>query len=941
METFTHPARALLALAMMLPGACELYAATAVQEAVAAADTVQFGSPVEVSPGLVQFAPDGVSPAPSTSSRVEPLGTSLGTNAIRQQTQLEPLSATQMEEIKRQDALGQSSQSKGRLRIGIGRTLDKPLTVNLSTAPASEWVSVANGWRIWLVSVTSPGAEGIRVHLENIKLPDGARLVAYAPAKPQAGPAITAQTLRSATEAWAETILGERLVVECQLPPQADPSAVSFTITEISQIYLSLATALGTRSPCENDVTCYAAWATAASGVARIEFIDSGSAYLCTGCLLTTVPATYVPYFLTANHCVTTPTIASTLELWWFYQSSNCNGPAPALDSVPHTAGGADYLAGSSENDFTFLHLRMAPPAGAAFLGWSTANPASATTLTGIHHPGGDIKKISFGGQNSLDLDFRYVRWSSGVTEPGSSGSPLFNASQQVLGQLWGGSSACDNPTGLDHYGRFDLTYNSIAQWLYPPVNNVCGGAVALTDNVYYVQNTMGASDDATPCAGTVYKGIWFTFRASVTGMVTIDTCPSDFDTLLEVFTGSCGALTSIGCDNDSCGNLKSSLTFPTLAGTVYHICAGGYGGNSGNLHVRAHVAAAPISVIGLAGNMAFGSVPATQTATQHLVITNRGTATLNVSGISYPAGFSGAWSGSISPLSSHSVAVLFNPTDQGGYGGSVVVSSDASLGSGSVPISGTGYWPLTNAWSIWWQHTNGTLARWSMLGSTNVSTTRLSPPSAGTGWRVAGTADFNADQQTDLLFESTRGAVAAWLMNDANQQSASYLTPGSTDPAWQIAGTGDIKNDGQRDILWQKSDGSIAAWLMSGFTAQSIRFNPASTDPSWRLAGSGQFNNDSQTDLLWQNRDGRLAVWFMNTTNRVGTSYLSPSQVDPNWRLVGVVDSLNGDGQPGLLWEHTNGGLAYWQMAGTNCVHSGRLYPAAVDPAWQIVGPK
>src|SRR5262249_10234234 len=111
METFTRPARALLALAVMLPGVCELYAATAVQEPMAA-DTVQFGSPVEVSPGLVQFAPEQASPAPPASSRVEPLGILAGTNAIRQQALLTPLSAAQAEELKRQDALEQSSQSK-------------------------------------------------------------------------------------------------------------------------------------------------------------------------------------------------------------------------------------------------------------------------------------------------------------------------------------------------------------------------------------------------------------------------------------------------------------------------------------------------------------------------------------------------------------------------------------------------------------------------------------------------------------------------------------------------------------------------------------------------------------------------------------------------------------------------------------------------------------
>jgi hypothetical protein len=177
--------------------------------------------------------------------------------------------------------------------------------------------------------------------------------------------------------------------------------------------------------------------------------------------------------------------------------------------------------------------------------------------------------------------------------------------------------------------------------------------------------------------------------------------------------------------------------------------------------------------------------------------------------------------------------------------------------------------------------------------------------------------------------------------MTGTSQQSASYLTPSTTDPAWQIVGTGDFNNDGQRDVLWQKTDGSIAVWLMNGLTAQSVRFNPLSTDPSWRLAGSGQFNNDSQTDLLWQSKDGRLAVWFMNGTNRVGTASLSPSQVDPNWRLAAIVDDLNGDGQPGLLWQHLNGGLALWQMAGTNSVHSDRLNPPSVDPGWRIVGPK
>ncbi len=58
------------------------------------------------------------------------------------------------------------------------------------------------------------------------------------------------------------------------------------------------------------------------------------------------------------------------------------------------------------------------------------------------------------------------VQWFSGVTEPGSSGSPLFNASQQFIGQLWGGSSSCAEPYETDEYGRFNVTYSIIQAWL-------------------------------------------------------------------------------------------------------------------------------------------------------------------------------------------------------------------------------------------------------------------------------------------------------------------------------------------------------------------------------------------------------------------------------------------------------------------------------------------
>ncbi|HEV2211545.1 MAG TPA: VCBS repeat-containing protein [Verrucomicrobiae bacterium] len=250
--------------------------------------------------------------------------------------------------------------------------------------------------------------------------------------------------------------------------------------------------------------------------------------------------------------------------------------------------------------------------------------------------------------------------------------------------------------------------------------------------------------------------------------------------------------------------------------------------------------------------------------------------------------------------------------------------------------------WALTQPWTLWCQNTNSAIEAWEMNGTNSLVRTPLTPALAGTGWRIAATADFNHDGQEDLLFESAGGSLAVWLMNGSNKVASSYLTPNRVDPNWQIACTGDMNGDGQKDILWQHSDGSLAVWLMDGLTAtQSVHLNPASASVGWRLVGAADFNGDGQTDLLWQNADGRLSVWFMNGLNRMAAAALNPAQVQPGWTVAGTQD-FNGDGYPGILWYNSLSGLvSYWQMDGTNCVHSGQLNPASLTAGWRVAGPR
>ena len=80
-------------------------------------------------------------------------------------------------------------------------------------------------------------------------------------------------------------------------------------------------------------------------------------------------------------------------------------------------------------------------------------------------------------------------------------------------------------------------------------------------------------------------KSIWYTWQAGFTGVISLGTQGSDFDTLLAVYTGTNVAkLTPVAADDDSGGFLTSLVTFNVTAGTNYQIAVDGFKGASGNV---------------------------------------------------------------------------------------------------------------------------------------------------------------------------------------------------------------------------------------------------------------------------------------------------------------------------------------------------------------------
>ncbi|HWP10855.1 MAG TPA: serine protease, partial [Ramlibacter sp.] len=195
---------------------------------------------------------------------------------------------------------------------------------------------------------------------------------------------------------------------------------------------------------------------------------------------------------LSANHCISTQTAASSLGTYWFYRSTFC-GSGVLNGGVRSMFSGATLLYTDSASDTSFMRLNQAPPSGAVYAGWTVNAPSLGADVIGIHHPVGELQKYNQGSvtgfgscttgpsdtfscspsTNPSSGKFVLSTWSLGTTEAGSSGSGLFSAvggSRYLIGHLYGGSASCRFRNGSDAYGRLDVAYyGGLDRWLSAP----------------------------------------------------------------------------------------------------------------------------------------------------------------------------------------------------------------------------------------------------------------------------------------------------------------------------------------------------------------------------------------------------------------------------------------------------------------------------------------
>ncbi len=403
-------------------------------------------------------------------------------------------------------ALPPLSSTPGGAAPQIGVARDVPDAADPAAVSARlRWADTGRGTRVAALSIDSEGAKGLRLGVLVRALPAGAVLRFYAQGGPEvvevSGQEVLDTVQRNlqagtpdaaARTYWSPDFGGAETTLEIEIPNAAATSSVQVAVPSVSHYVIAPDEAhaqgfakVGEAGSCEIDVSCRPEYLDQSRSTARMTYVSNGKSYLCTGTLLNDMASSGTPYFLSANHCISTQAEASTLITDWFYRSAACNSQA-VNPATQRRTGGATLLYATATTDTSFMRLNSAPPTGIVYAGSYFGSLAAGVGLAGVHHPGGDLQKLSVGSlagfstcvgesctAGSADsTTFLTMGWQQGVTEPGSSGSGLFytiGSKRYVVGQLYGGASSCSAPTGLDQYGRFDTAYrNSIKQWLNP-----------------------------------------------------------------------------------------------------------------------------------------------------------------------------------------------------------------------------------------------------------------------------------------------------------------------------------------------------------------------------------------------------------------------------------------------------------------------------------------
>ena len=412
-----------------------------------------------------------------------------------------------------------------------------PTPVQITPATDGTWEQVQGG-RIWRLRVASRGATDLNFGFTSFWLPQGATLHISSETEDYFQGPYTSQDNKPHEQLWTPVVPGGNAVIELFVPDQVleEPRLI---LTRINRGYrdmfrrekdLDPAKASGA---CNIDVVCATGdpWRNEIRSVARYSVGGSG---LCTGTLVNNANGDGRNFFLTANHCGISPGNAPSLVVYWNYQSPTCGQHGGG--SLAQNQSGAIFRAAKADVDMALVELEDVPESSfqVYYAGWNRSGNVPNGAV-GIHHPDGDVKAISvsttsLGTVNSCigtggNSTHWQVTWSSGTTEPGSSGSAIWDpVTHQVVGFLSGGGASGTSLNSPDCYGKFSVAWTNngssatrLCDWLDPQKAGVTSVA-GRNPSPVVIAGTGSAltAENCTPTNGAIDPGETVTVSLSL-----------------------------------------------------------------------------------------------------------------------------------------------------------------------------------------------------------------------------------------------------------------------------------------------------------------------------------------------------------------------------------------------------------------------------------------
>ena len=364
--------------------------------------------------------------------------------------------------------------------------------VNYDLNNSGIWYELPNGDKLWQLNIVCPHAFLVSLCFDKFWIPKGGKLFVYSKDKKHSIGAFTSKNnkgdINNPQGLATGFVYGDDVILEYYQPKEVSFDAI-VSIEYIVHGYRHVGSGekiFGDAANCMVNVNCEEGqnWQNEKKAIAFFYLYSFRGVYMCSGALLNTTDLSEKPLFLTANHnirgigdAIDNPNI-SCLFLW-NYEAPGCVNVNVMPSS--YSTSGATVLANHSWSDFALFRLAEDPKDIVGYtpyyLGWDCTGLSGDPGVC-IHHPRGDVKKIStvasqpvpsqFYNYTADTLTHWEVGWQStlnghGMTQSGSSGAPLLNSSHKVIGQLTGDNCRdCQRPNGVSKFGRFNYSWTGI-----------------------------------------------------------------------------------------------------------------------------------------------------------------------------------------------------------------------------------------------------------------------------------------------------------------------------------------------------------------------------------------------------------------------------------------------------------------------------------------------